>query len=133
MTTGPSFGRISAIWFGRNRVGKAAIADWDAYDAEVIDYEAEKAKKAVKAKKPVPANQNGFWTPERIKVLTTLWNDGVFALDIAKVIGCTKNAVIGKANRINLQPRDLRLYRRVVKHGKGRKLKSIGRGKGRPS
>ncbi len=109
-------------------MGKAAVAEWD--DLEFFDWEAEKAKKAAR---PKSANQNEFWTPERVETLTKLWNEGLYASDIGKTLGCTRNAVIGKANRLNLPARDQRLFRRVVKHGKGRKLKTIGRGKGRPS
>ena len=44
------------------------------------------------------------WTPERTQRLTTLWREGVSARDIAYKIGgdLTRNAVIGKANRLGL-------------------------------
>ena len=44
------------------------------------------------------------WTPERTHRLKTLWREGVSARDIAYKIGgdLTRNAVIGKANRLGL-------------------------------
>ena len=44
------------------------------------------------------------WTPERTDRLKGLWRDGVSARDIAYKIGgdLTRNAVIGKANRLGL-------------------------------
>jgi GcrA cell cycle regulator len=45
-----------------------------------------------------------FWTEERIETLTKLWLDGVSGEAVAREIGdgCTRNAVIGKANRLGL-------------------------------
>ncbi|MBM3485419.1 MAG: global cell cycle regulator GcrA-like protein [Alphaproteobacteria bacterium] len=44
------------------------------------------------------------WTAERIDALTRLWADGYSARQIAdKLGGVTRNAVIGKAHRLNLQ------------------------------
>jgi len=44
------------------------------------------------------------WTPERVEVLTRLWAEGLSARQIAaKLGGVTRNAVIGKAHRLNLQ------------------------------
>ena len=46
------------------------------------------------------------WTPEREKKLKDLWNKGHTASQIAILIGeTTRNAVIGKAHRLNLQAR----------------------------
>lgn len=44
------------------------------------------------------------WTPERVALLRKLWPSET-ALEIAKQIGhgCTRNAVIGKANRLKLR------------------------------
>jgi GcrA cell cycle regulator len=46
----------------------------------------------------------GFWTEQRIETLTKLWLDGVSGEAVAREIGdgCTRNAVIGKANRLGL-------------------------------
>ena len=44
------------------------------------------------------------WTPERVDSLVRLWSDGLSARQIAeKLGGVTRNAVIGKAHRLNLQ------------------------------
>jgi GcrA cell cycle regulator len=44
-----------------------------------------------------------FWTAERTEKLTALWlADEMSTAQIAQVLGCTKNAVIGKSQRICL-------------------------------
>jgi GcrA cell cycle regulator len=44
------------------------------------------------------------WTPERVDALARLWAEGLSARQIAeKLGGVTRNAVIGKAHRLNLQ------------------------------
>ena len=46
------------------------------------------------------------WTPERESKLKELWNKGHTASKIATLIGeTTRNAVIGKAHRLNLEAR----------------------------
>ena len=46
------------------------------------------------------------WTLERERKLRTLWKKGHTASQIARLIGeTTRNAVIGKANRLNLEAR----------------------------
>ena len=46
------------------------------------------------------------WTPERQKKLKELWTKGYTASQIATMIGeTTRNAVIGKAHRLNLEAR----------------------------
>ena len=46
------------------------------------------------------------WTPERENKLRALWKKGHTASQIAKLIGnTTRNAVIGKAHRLNLEAR----------------------------
>ncbi len=43
------------------------------------------------------------WTHERVEILTRLWAEGFSARQIAeKLGGITRNAVIGKAHRLNL-------------------------------
>ena len=43
------------------------------------------------------------WTEERVKKLEELWGKGSTASQIAEIIGdVTRNAVIGKAHRLNL-------------------------------
>lgn len=44
------------------------------------------------------------WTSERVEILTRLWAEGLSARQIAsKLGGVTRNAVIGKSHRLNLQ------------------------------
>lgn len=46
------------------------------------------------------------WTDERVELLTTLWNDGFSASQIAgKLGGVSRNAVIGKVHRLGLSGR----------------------------
>lgn len=45
------------------------------------------------------------WTPERTAALITLWTHGVSASKIGARLGVTKNAVIGKAFRLQLPKR----------------------------
>ena len=48
----------------------------------------------------------GDWTPERVKRLTELWNAGVTAGQIKKLLGgVTRNAVVGKVHRLGLNRR----------------------------
>ena len=43
------------------------------------------------------------WTPDKIEKLKKLWGSGVSASQIANQLGeVTRNAVIGKAHRLNL-------------------------------
>lgn len=44
-----------------------------------------------------------FWTVDRVEVLTDLWLKGRNAKAIGRLLGCSKNAVIGKANRLLLE------------------------------
>jgi GcrA cell cycle regulator len=46
------------------------------------------------------------WTEEKIARLTTLWNEGVPVLKLGLLIGVSKNAVVGKASRLGLTPRE---------------------------
>ena len=42
------------------------------------------------------------WTDERIQDLGRLWEEGHSASHIGKVLGVTKNAVVGKAHRLKV-------------------------------
>ena len=47
------------------------------------------------------------WTPEKVEKLRELWGKGYTASQIAEKLGdTTRNAVIGKAHRLNLEARD---------------------------
>ena len=44
-----------------------------------------------------------MWTDEKVKILKELWGKGKTASQIAEIIGgISRNAVIGKAHRLNL-------------------------------
>jgi GcrA cell cycle regulator len=46
------------------------------------------------------------WTDERVEQLKSLWNEGLSASQIARVLGgVTRNAVIGKVHRLGLAGR----------------------------
>ena len=45
------------------------------------------------------------WTPERVAAVTRLWNEGLTTAEIGRAIGMSKNAVVGKAHRLQLPPR----------------------------
>jgi GcrA cell cycle regulator len=52
------------------------------------------------------AKKENFWTDKNVKTLTNMWNKGKTAADIAEALGgVTRNAVIGKANRLGLDKR----------------------------
>ena len=46
-----------------------------------------------------------FWTDERIQHLRTLWAEGHSTEAIGRKMGISKNAVVGKAHRLNLPAR----------------------------
>lgn len=46
-----------------------------------------------------------WWNDERLEILRKRWNANIGSTTIAKELGTTKAAVIGKANRIGLPPR----------------------------
>lgn len=45
------------------------------------------------------------WTEERVSELTRLWESGHSASAIGKILGVSKNSVVGKAHRLKLQSR----------------------------
>ena len=45
------------------------------------------------------------WTDQKINKLKKLWEQGIKAVEIAKILGTTKGSIIGKANRLNCTPR----------------------------
>jgi GcrA cell cycle regulator len=46
-----------------------------------------------------------IWTSELIEQLAVLWEQGLATAEIGRRLGLSKNAVIGKAHRLALQPR----------------------------
>ncbi len=61
------------------------------------------------------------WTPERIKLLTDLWNEGLATGEIGRRLGFTKNAVIGKAHRLGLAKRQSPIQRDGAAGGTSKK------------
>jgi GcrA cell cycle regulator len=45
------------------------------------------------------------WTDETIAKLRTLWAEGLSTAEIGRRLNISKNAVVGKAHRLNLPPR----------------------------
>jgi GcrA cell cycle regulator len=46
-----------------------------------------------------------IWTQERVEALGKLWREGHSTAEIGRRLGLTKNAVVGKAHRLELDPR----------------------------
>ncbi len=67
------------------------------------------------------------WTPERIAEVTRLWGEGLTTAEIGKMVGVTKNAVVGKAHRLGLPPRPSPI-RRKGGGGGGSTSRSTGGG-----
>jgi GcrA cell cycle regulator len=48
---------------------------------------------------------DSIWTDERVAQLGKLWAEGLSTAEIGRRLGITKNAVVGKAHRLQLAPR----------------------------
>jgi DNA-binding CsgD family transcriptional regulator len=70
---------------------------------KVIRAHREVAPRA-KTRKPAVKRQS-FWTQSRCTQLTQLWEGGQTGSEIGATMGCSRNAVIGKAHRLGLPPR----------------------------
>ena len=55
------------------------------------------------------------WNDDNVSRLKELWDQGLPTAQIGKLIGFTKNAVVGKAHRIGLERRPSPIRRTVVK------------------
>ena len=49
-----------------------------------------------------------LWDDTTISLLSDMWRQGLTGSEIGHRIGCSRNAAIGKANRLNLSPRQAR-------------------------
>ena len=59
-----------------------------------------------KAADPMNTDRNGsVWTGERILALRRLWSEGHTTAEIGRRMGVSKNAVVGKAHRLDLPAR----------------------------
>jgi hypothetical protein len=65
-------------------------------------------------------SKDKFWTDAREKELEALWEKGYSASLIAGFLGTTKNAVIGKAYRIPLPPRRVRIHNQPIRRTRGK-------------
>ena len=55
------------------------------------------------------------WNDENVSKLRELWDKGLPTAQIGKLLGFTKNAVVGKAHRIGLETRPSTIRRTAVK------------------
>ena len=55
------------------------------------------------------------WNDDNVARLRELWDQGLPTAQIGKLIGFTKNAVVGKAHRIGLERRPSPIRRTAVK------------------
>jgi GcrA cell cycle regulator len=62
------------------------------------------------------------WTDETIARLRALWADGHSTAEIGRRMGVSKNAVVGKAHRLNLPPRPSPIRRDGVSGARARNL-----------
>ncbi|MBM3568163.1 MAG: global cell cycle regulator GcrA-like protein [Alphaproteobacteria bacterium] len=53
-----------------------------------------------------------IWTTEKVDQLKGLWQEGLSTAEIGRRLGITKNAVVGKAHRMNLPARPSPVKRR---------------------
>jgi GcrA cell cycle regulator len=45
------------------------------------------------------------WKSSKVRLLETLWAKGLSASQVGKQLGCSRSAVCGKVDRLNLPPR----------------------------
>ena len=63
-----------------------------------------------------------IWTPELTEQLAVLWAKGFSIAEIGRQLGISKNAVVGKAHRLSLEPRPSPLKRPPVRRMHGTNL-----------
>jgi len=54
------------------------------------------------------------WTDEKVATLKQLWTEGLTTGEIGKRLGVSKNAVVGKAHRLNLESRPSPIKRKAA-------------------
>ena len=54
------------------------------------------------------------WDKTTITLLTLYWREGLTTAEIGRRVGCGKNAVVGKAHRLNLPERGSPIKRRAA-------------------
>lgn len=60
------------------------------------------------------ANEPNSWTDERLKQLRELWKEGLSISQIGQRMGVTRNAIAGKAHRLELPKRQSPITRAAV-------------------
>lgn len=65
------------------------------------------------------------WTPDRIKVLMALWEEGLPTSEIGRRLGVTKNAVVGKVHRLGLKKRQSPIRQTATTSAQPKKAKPI--------
>jgi len=65
------------------------------------------------------------WTPERIKVLIALWEEGLPTSEIGRRLGVTKNAVVGKVHRLGLKKRQSPIRQAAASTAQPKKPKKV--------
>ena len=55
------------------------------------------------------------WTTEKIKQLKKLWSKGKSTVEIGRELGISKNAVVGKVHRLELNARPSPIKKETVK------------------
>ena len=63
------------------------------------------------------------WTPEKIKQLKKLWAKGKSTVEIGRELGISKNAVVGKVHRLELDARPSPIKKAVAPTPKPQKMK----------
>lgn len=58
--------------------------------------------------------EQSTWTPEKIKMLKKLWSKGKSTVEIGRELGISKNAVVGKVHRLELNARPSPIKKEVA-------------------
>jgi GcrA cell cycle regulator len=69
----------------------------------------------VSSRHPAKRNQHMVWDEETIRLLRDLWAQGHSTAEIGRRLGVSKNAIVGKAHRLELDARPSPIKRDVVK------------------
>lgn len=98
-------------------LGSAEIRRRTGMSAATLSKLASRVRAAGEAGPPAPDT----WSPERVKLLTQLWLDGLSATQVAATMGegVTRNAVIGKVSRLKLKRGDRKARRRPAENSDG--------------
>ncbi len=65
------------------------------------------------------------WSEDRVEKLRKLWADGLTTGEIGKRLGVSKNSVVGKAHRLNLESRPSPIRRSAKKIEKAKKKPTV--------